>query len=81
MASRKAGISREECELKEKNTAEKLDVIFAEIKEMRGELKTALEWQAQFKGGLKAFGILIGLAGTIGGLIFGAIKLLGGRHG
>jgi hypothetical protein len=81
MASRKSSITREECEIKEKNTTEKLDVIVSELKEMRRELKSALEWQNQFKGGLKAFGILIGLAGTIGGLIFGAIKIFEGRHG
>lgn len=75
MASRKDGITREECEVKEKNTTEKLDVIFAEIKEMRRELKTALEWQAQFKGGLKVFAFLVGGAGTLGALFAAAIKL------
>lgn len=78
MARHKEVISRQECEIKEKNTAEKLDVIFKEIKEMRGELKTALEWQAQFKGGLKVFAFLVGGAGTLGALAAAAVKLF--RH-
>lgn len=77
--TRRSPITREECELKEKHTADTLSAIHTDVIAMRTELKSALEWQNQFKGGLKAFGILIGLFGTIGGLVFGAIKLF--KHG
>lgn len=74
-------VTKEECELKVKVMTATLDLIYGEIKEMRDELKTSIEWQNQFKGGLKAFGILVGLAGTIGGIIYSALKIMGGKNG
>jgi hypothetical protein len=72
-------ITEDECLLKEKNTSDKLEVIHCAIKDMQEDLKKALAWQNQFKGGLKAFGIFIGSCGAIGSVIFGIIKFL--KHG
>ena len=62
-------VSREEYEAEKRATSNKLDAIHTDVKGLQTDVKAVLEWQNQFKGGLKVILWLIGIIGTVGGAI------------